>query len=549
MRRNAIAAAFALTVLSVFAVLLLRKAAVYRSEGHLLLGAVDPGLPSGYHPASASEIRKHTNSAAFGTSAWHGVGFRPFTMSNLSFPEDFMWGTATASYQIEGAAAEDGRSPSIWDVFAKTSKHMKVQADGDVACDHYHRFRDDVKLIKQLGARYYRFSIAWPRLYPNGVLGGANAKGIAFYSALVDELLANNITPVATLYHWDLPTSVEKSTHGGWIGDGSIADEFAAYARLCFEQFGDRVKWWITLNEPWCSAFLGYAVGEHAPGKTDAPGVDPYLAAHNLLRSHGKAVRIYREEFAARQRGKIGITLNSNWGEPVDASDNAKAAAKRFLDFNLGWFADPIYKGDYPASMREAAGDRLPVLTNEEKAELLGSSDFFGLNHYSTHTIVGLAAPSRAPPSVHTDLGIIQRDDPSLSKTDMGWAVAPFGFRKLLAHIQREYRPAGGIIVTENGLAAYEPTLEAAVADHTRIPFYYHYVREMHKAVVEDGADVRGYFLWSLMDNFEWSFGYEKRFGLYYVNYTTLERMAKPAATWYAEVVLANGIPEEPVVV
>jgi beta-galactosidase len=476
-------------------------------------------------------------------------------MSLLSFPEGFIWGTATASYQIEGAAAEDGRSPSIWDVFSKTSRHMKVKATGDVACDHYHRFRSDVQLIKKLGTKFYRFSIAWPRILPFGASGGPNAKGIAFYSALIDELLANGITPVATLYHWDLPVSVDSATNGGWIGNGSVADEFAAYARVCFEQFGDRVKWWITLNEPFCSAVLGYAVGEHAPGMTNAPGVSPYLAAHNLLRAHAKAVRVYREEFGVQQGGKIGITLNCNWGEPADKSESVARAARRFIDFQLGWFADPIYKGDYPASMRESVGQRLPVFSDEEKAELLGSSDFFGLNHYSTHSILvrthpagaaeeekEAAAGNRSGPSFDSDMGVRQQDDPSWDRTDMGWAVVPWGFRKLLAYIQREYRPSGGIIVTENGLAAHEPTLDAALADRTRVPFYEGYVSEMRKAMVEDGADVRGYFLWSLMDNFEWSFGYEKRFGLYFVDYTTQERTSKPAAAWYAKVVAANGV-------
>lgn len=466
--------------------------------------------------------------------------------SDRRLPPDFWWGTATAAYQIEGATAEGHRSPSIWDRFCKEPGKIRNNDTGDVACDHYHRYREDVQLIKALGTKYYRFSIAWPRILPEGTRGSPNKDGIIFYSSLIDELLNNGITPIATLYHWDLPVSVDNAT-GGWAGDGSVADEFAAYARICFDNFGGRIGWWITLNEPWCSSYLGYGTGEHAPGKKDAPGVDPYRAAHNLLRAHAKAVRIYRSEFQPLQNGRIGITLNSDWGEPADASENAKAAAKRYMEFNLGWFADPVQKGDYPLVMRETVGERLPKFTEEEKRDLKRSSDFFGLNHYSTHRIHGMAQPpaSDATPSFWTDLGVNMDSDPSWHKTDMGWAVVPWGLRKLLTYVDREYMPPGGIIITENGLAAHEPTIAAALGDESRIAFYRGYIDEMRKAIVMDNADVRGYFLWSLMDNFEWAYGYEKRFGLYFVDYKTQVRTPKPAVAWYHKLIETSEIPRQ----
>lgn len=465
-------------------------------------------------------------------------------MSDDAFPDEFLWGTATAAFQIEGATAEGNRSPSIWDQFCSLPGKIRNNDTGDVACDHYHRYREDVQLIKSLGTHYYRFSIAWPRILPHGARGSPNQDGILFYSSLIDELLANGITPVATLYHWDLPVSVENVT-GGWAGDGSVADEFESYVRVCFDSFGGRIKLWITLNEPWCSSYLGYGTGEHAPGKSDAPGVEPYRAAHNLLRAHAKAVRLYREQFQPLQNGRIGITLNSDWGEPADDSASAKAAAKRYMEFNLGWFADPVYLGDYPQVMRDMVGDRLPRFTDDEKRLLKGSSDFFGLNHYSAHLVRDSSdPPSRdATPSIVTDSRLTLTSDSSWGHTDIGWAVVPWGLRKLLTYVDTKYKPFGGIIITENGMAARETSVKEAMEDKSRIAFYHDYIKEMRKAIVSDNVDVRGYFLWSLMDNFEWAYGYEKRFGLYYVDYKTQERTAKPAVAWYRKLITENILP------
>lgn len=463
----------------------------------------------------------------------------------LHFPNGFMWGTATASYQIEGAVSTN-RVPSIWDRFSAIPGKVAKGETGEKACDHYNRFKADVQLIKSLNASVYRFSIAWPRLhtFADPSAPEPNPHGIAFYNALINELIANGITPVATLYHWDLPTAVEDST-GGWAGSGAVVDRFEQYARLCFEQFGDRVKQWITLNEPWCSAVLGYEGGEHAPGDTSKPGEKVYIAGHNLLLAHAHAVKAYREEFQPTQKGKIGITLNTMWAEPKDPNDpNSVAAARRDMEFELGWFADPIWKGDYPACMRETVKDRLPTFTEEEKMLLKGSSDFFGLNHYSSKYTVGTYTPDGSKMSHWEDKATTPTWDKDWKKTDMDWAIVPWGFRNLLVYIQKRYQPQGGIIVTENGLASKEPTREDMEKDTLRIDFLTSYIKAMHEAI-QKGADVRGYYLWSLMDNFEWHYGYDKRFGLYYVDYDTMERVAKPAAKWYAQVTSSNTLEVE----
>ncbi|GMH42845.1 hypothetical protein BSKO_10764 [Bryopsis sp. KO-2023] len=464
----------------------------------------------------------------------------------LRFPEGFMWGTATASYQIEGGWNEGGRGWSIWDSFSHTPGNVENGDTGDVACDHYHLYKEDVQRMKAMGLKYYRFSIAWPRIQPAGK-GEANKAGLDFYNSLIDELLAAGVEPVVTLYHWDFPLEL-LTKHDGWLNRTDVPDYFAAYARLCFQHFGDRVKWWITLNEPWCSALLGYGTGEHAPGRTCAPAVEPYLAAHSLLLAHAKAVQVYKKEFQETQAGKIGITLNSDWFEPLPSNDPTsydlnQDAAERGRLFHLGWFADPIYLGDYPKEMRDLVGERLPQFSAEEKAMLKGSSDFFGLNHYSS------ALASSAEESENSKAGSYRDDmrlhlsaDPDWSRTDMGWSIVPWGLGKLLLWIQNRYSPKGGIICTENGCAVHEPTKEAAENDQARVDFYKGYISEMHKAM-QEGADCRGYFAWSFMDNFEWAFGYSKRFGMHWVDFETLERHPKKSAAWFAEVARKNACP------
>jgi len=464
----------------------------------------------------------------------------------MKFPEGFTWGTATSSYQIEGGYNEGGKGPSIWDAFCQVPGRIEASDTGEVACDHFHRFREDVKLMAELGMPAYRFSIAWPRIMPTGrhERGSVNEEGIKFYSDLIDCLLEHGIEPWVTLYHWDLPLALQTE-HDGWLNP-AIADDFEAYARVCFEAFGDRVKHWITFNEPWVVAILGYGQGVFAPGRQS--NSEPYLAAHNILRSHAKAVQCYRNEFADQQ-GVIGITNNCDWREPLTDKPEDQEAAERALDFYLGWFADPIFlSGDYPASMRERVGDRLPKFTAEESEALLGSSDFFGLNHYTTMFAAETSDDGKEA-SVYGNGGISEDQkvdlsvDPDWPLTEFKWAVVPWGCRKLLGWIAERYGDPA-IYITENGCAMDDKVAaDGSIDDPDRLAFYRDYLGACHEAI-GDGVKLRGYFAWSLMDNFEWASGYKFRFGLVHVDRETLKRTPKESAKWYSKVVRANALEE-----
>ncbi|OQR82354.1 glycoside hydrolase [Achlya hypogyna] len=470
-------------------------------------------------------------------------------MPTLQFPDGFQWGTATAAYQIEGGANEGGRGQSIWDAFSKTPGKVTLGHTGDVAVDHYHRYKEDVQLMADMGLKHYRFSISWPRILPSGLTDHVNEEGIAFYNNLINELLAHDITPIVTLYHWDLPLALQTE-YDGLLGGPVVLDAFAAYARLCFERFGDRVKQWITINEPWVVSLLGYGLGVLAPGRKHRAKTEPYLVAHNLLLWHAHAVQVYRREFQAVQGGKIGITLNCDWRAPKPTDDPTQAAlnaeaAERAILFDLGWFADPVYFGDYPAVMRERLGDRLPRFTPEESAMLRGSNEFFGLNHYSTSYAEPSAESSSASDwsagiIVWEDAGVKTSGNDAWPRTDVGWNVVPWGFRELLVWIQTRYAPVGGIVVTENGCAVADDDRAIAADDQFRVRYYREYIAEMHKAITEQGADVRGYYAWSFIDNYEWSCGYTKRFGLHWVDYETMERMPKASAKFYGHIVRSN---------
>lgn len=450
------------------------------------------------------------------------------------FPKDFAWGCATASYQIEGAWLEGGKGLSIWDAFTHLPGKIKNGDTGDVSCDHYHRFRDDVRLMASQGLKAYRFSIAWSRILPQG-RGEVNAEGIQFYSDLIDALLAEGITPWVTLYHWDLPLALQMEMDG-WRNP-EIADVFADYAAVCFEALGDRVKHWITLNEPWVVSIFGHSNGVMAPGRVSKS--EPYEVAHQLLRAHGKAVAVYRDRFQSKQKGRIGITNNCDWREPYSDKAEDQAAAQRALEFFLGWFADPIYLGDYPKVMRERLGDRLPAFSDEDRALIKGSSDFFGLNHYSTL----YAANVREGETVETDPygnGGMSEDqdvnlisDPNWKKTPMGWNVVPWGCRKMLHWIDQRYDHPE-IIITENGCTCDDQLVDGTVEDVDRVEFLRLYLEECQQAI-EEGVQLRGYFAWSFMDNFEWALGYSQRFGLNYVDYETGKRYPKASAKWYSD--------------
>lgn len=456
------------------------------------------------------------------------------------FPRDFVWGAATSSYQIEGAWLTGGKGLSIWDAFCHTPGKIHRNETGDVACDHYHRFKDDINLMAEMGLPAYRFSLSWPRIQPSGT-GQPNAEGIRFYSELIDTLLAHNITPWVTLYHWDLPLALQME-HDGWLNP-QIATFFADYAAICFAAFGDRVKHWFTLNEPWCSAVLGYGLGVHAPGRVSRD--EPYRAGHHLLRAHALAVARYRTEFQPMQKGVIALTNNCDWREPLTDCEADQQAAQRAVEFFLGWFADPIFKGDYPAVMRDRLGDRLPHFTDEEQALLKGSSDFFSLNHYSTMYAADAAtlAAARAAhdnSGMAEDQGVVLSSDPAWQKTEMQWNIVPWGFRKLLLWIRDRY-DSPAIYVTENGCAQADVAANGEVHDTGRIEFFNAYLTAAHEALRAQ-VNLRGYFAWSFMDNFEWAEGYSKRFGLHYVDYATGRRIPKASAQWYAGVITRNGL-------
>ena len=458
--------------------------------------------------------------------------------SKINFPEDFVWGSATSAYQIEGGHNEGGKGPSIWDAFCKIPGRIKNNDSGDIALDHFHRYKDDIALLASQGFKAYRFSISWSRILPDGK-GEVNEQGIAFYNDLINELLDHGITPWVTLYHWDLPLALQME-NDGWL-NRDIIEYFTQYARICFERFGDRVKNWITLNEPWVAAILGYGQGVFAPGRTS--NREPYLAAHHLLLAHGNAVKAYREHFADQQ-GQIGITNNCDWREPLTKSKIDQAAAERALLFFLGWFADPIYLGDYPDVMKARLGDRLPEFTEAEKLLLKDSSDFFGLNHYTT--MYASDEPNiDANSNVFGNGGLSEDQDVALSNdeswplTAFNWAVVPWGCKELLKWINKRYHQPP-IVITENGFACEDLLVNGEVDDTDRLSYYKSYLEACHEAIAE-GINLRGYFAWSLFDNFEWSSGYSVRFGINYIDYETLDRIPKKSALWFTEIIKNNG--------
>lgn len=440
--------------------------------------------------------------------------------SSLPFPADFRWGVATSSYQIEGATRADERGPSIWDTFCLTPRKVIGGDTGDVACDHYHLWRQDLDLMAELGIRAYRFSVAWPRVFPEGV-GWRNEKGLDFYDRLVDGLIERGIEPHVTLYHWDLPQRLQDV--GGWLSR-DIVDAFASYADAVTARLGDRVASYATLNEPWCSAFLGYDNGEHAPGMTDrAKGLQ---AAHHLLLAHGAALEPMR---ANAPKAQHGIVLNLNPAYPASDTSEDRAAARRFDGFFNRWYLDPILRGEYPQDAWEGYGDAVPDVRDGDLAVMSRPIDFLGVNYYSR--MVANDAPGAPWPAAGGASFEAER-------TDMGWEVYPEGLTDLLIRLKRDYDPPP-IYVTENG-AAYPDELDGGrVRDSERIRYFERHLAAIHAAMCE-GVDVRGYFAWSFLDNFEWAFGYSKRFGLVYVDYETQTRIPKDSARWYAAFIAAQ---------
>ncbi|WP_018544939.1 GH1 family beta-glucosidase [Streptomyces sp. LaPpAH-108] len=465
--------------------------------------------------------------------------------SPVTFPPGFLWGAATSAYQIEGAVREGGRTPSIWDTFSHTPGRTAGGETGDTAVDHYHRYRDDVALMADLGLGGYRFSVSWPRVQPTG-RGPAVQIGLDFYRRLVDELLEKGIQPAVTLYHWDLPQELEDA--GGWP-ERDTAHRFAEYAQLVGEALGDRVENWITLNEPWCSAFLGYGSGVHAPGRTDP--VASLKAAHHLNLAHGLGTSALRAAMPARN--KIAISLNSAVVRPLSQRPADLEAARRIDDLANGVFHGPLLRGAYPDSLLKATS-RLTDWSFVLDGDLRTANaplDALGLNYYSPALVSavdgevsgpradGHGASEHSPWPAADD--VLFHQTPG-ERTEMGWTVDPSGLYDLLLRYTRE-APGLPLYITENG-AAYDdkPDADGRVHDPERVAYLHGHLSAVRRALA-DGADVRGYYLWSLMDNFEWSYGYEKRFGAVYVDYATLERTPKSSARWYAEVARTSALP------
>ncbi|XP_021353931.1 lactase-phlorizin hydrolase-like, partial [Mizuhopecten yessoensis] len=463
-----------------------------------------------------------------------------------SFPEHFAWSAATAAYQVEGAWNEDGKGQSIWDTFSHQG-HVDSSDTGDVACDSYHKYMDDVQLLKDMKVTHYRFSLSWPRILPDGTTRSVNQLGLDYYNQLIDALLDAGITPMVTLYHWDLPQALQDRG-GGWL-NASIADVFADYARLAYQKFGDRVKTWITLNEPWVVSVQGYGQGIKAPGIV-SPGDKVYIAAHNLIRAHGKAYRLYEKEFKNTQQGKVGITCNCDWEVPKSESvPSDRDAAERALQFHFGWFVNPVLNnGDYPDVMKWQIGNksviqklkhsRLPEFTQEETRYLKGATDFLGLNFYTSNLAENYVDPA-TPRDYYGDMDIKLSKDPSWLGSGSSWlTVTPFGIRRMLNWIKDHYGDVP-VFITENGISDRNGSL----SDDHRIFYYKHYINEVLKAIRLDHVDVRGYTAWSLMDNFEWSRGYSERFGLHYVDFTDPARPRTPKASahYYRHIIQNNG--------
>ena len=469
--------------------------------------------------------------------------------ATAQFPPGFLWGTATASYQIEGAVHEDGRRDSIWDTFSHTPGKVVGGDTGDVAVDHYHRMADDVALMADLNLAAYRFSIAWPRIVPTGS-GAVNRAGLDFYSRLIDELLARGITPAATLYHWDLPQPLQDA--GGWLNRDTAA-RFAEYAAVVAQELGDRLPMVTTLNEPWCSAFLGYGTGVHAPGVTGL--ATALTAAHHLNLAHGLGTTALRAHLPAGS--KVALTLNLAAVHAASGSEADQRAAQHVQDVSNRIFLDPVLRGRYPGALLadlQHVTD-FSFVRDGDLAAIGVGTDVLGVNYYSP-TLVAAATPelssqvnsgfvndpqsaSGPMPYPGTDLAFaLPQDGPY---TAMGWRVEPDAFAELLLWVHHEY-PGVELMVTENG-AAYDDKLasDGRVRDADRIAYLDGHLRAVH-AAIQGGADVRGYFLWSLMDNFEWAWGYSKRFGIVHVDFATQVRTPKDSAHWYRDVIARNAV-------
>ncbi|MFX1508487.1 MAG: GH1 family beta-glucosidase [Promethearchaeota archaeon] len=459
-------------------------------------------------------------------------------MKKISFPEGFLWGTATSSYQIEGGWNEDGKGESLWDYISHNLGIVSNGDTGDVACDHYHRYKEDIALMREMGLQAYRFSISWPRIFPTGQ-GNVNKKGVEFYDNLINELVKNNIQPVVTLYHWDLPLALQSI--GGWT-NRDVSDAFVEYATLMFNHFNDRVKLWITFNEPQIFTLLYYSLGFLEEG---IPG--GFQASHLVNVAHAKAVQAYRQ--SEHSNGKIGTTLNLSTVYPKTDSNLDKQAATIVDTITNRWFLDPVLKGSYPKKILKVITEKYGISFPDEDLSLLKSvlpMDFLGLNNYSCNR-VGVSKPEDLIDIVTflkdyvagATTGEDKREE-GREYSEMGWEICPQGFYDLFINLDKDYNHPL-IYITENGIACQDDNIvNNLVIDDDRIEYLEKYLEATSRAI-NAGVNLQGYFVWSFLDNFEWLHGYSKRFGLIRVNFDTLERIWKKSAHWYKDVILNNG--------
>jgi beta-glucosidase len=431
------------------------------------------------------------------------------SQTTRAFPSDFVWGAATAAYQVEGAATEDGRGESIWDRFSATPGKVVNGDTGAVACDTYHRYAEDIGLMRSLGIGAFRLSVAWPRILPEG-RGRVNQAGLDFYDRLVDDLLANGLDPYVTLYHWDLPQVLED--RGGWPARETV-EAFTEYTEVVVSRLGDRVRHWITQNEPWVASWLGYGLGVHAPGrKSDS---DALAAGHHILLAHGRAAEVLRREAPASE---VGIAIDLVPTYPFSDTEADVEAAHREDGFRNRWFLEAVLGRGYPQDMLQRYAEILPTIEDGDMDTIAAPLDFLGINYYTRSVVRANVGEVAAEGAEHTE---------------MGWEVYPDGLYQLLVHLQAVYEPPE-LYITENGAAFADARENGRVPDSRRVSYLEGHLDAVVAAIAE-GVPVRGYFLWSLLDNFEWAFGYSRRFGIVYVDFDTLERVPKDSFTWYRD--------------
>ncbi|KAG7551010.1 Glycoside hydrolase family 1 [Arabidopsis thaliana x Arabidopsis arenosa] len=470
------------------------------------------------------------------------------------FPQGFIFGAASAAFQYEGAVQEGCRGPSMWDYYTLKHPERTNNDNADVAVDFYHRYKEDIQLLKKLNMDGFRFSFSWPRIFPHGRKDkGVSKVGVKFYHDLIDELLANGITPLATIFHWDIPQDLEDE-YGGFLSE-RVIDDFVEFANFTFNEYGHKVKKWITFNEPWVYSRAGYDIGKKAPGRCSqyvnktclggSSGHELYIVSHNLLLAHAEAVHEFRK-CAKCKGGKIGIAHSPSWFEPhaLESSPHANVSVERALEFMLGWHMNPTTYGDYPQIMKDQVGDRLPKFTEDQKQKLKMTYDFVGINYYTATfaTYNGLIDPSR--PTWESD-SLVKWDPKNILGYNIGskpltasLAVYANGLRELLKYVKDKYGDPE-IIIAENGYGeslGADDKLPNALADYNRKYYHQRHLLSLNEAICVDKVNVTGYFAWSLLDNFEWQDGYETRYGLYYIDYkNNLTRHEKESAKWFKE--------------